>query len=318
VEAELGAQTAWVQEQVRQILREADPSAWRADRADALRQRVGSLVAMLKRRSGDASAEAAGVAALFPERLRSLGAAMERALPTESTRSRWAAFVGEVHPEYEALLASLPPSAAVPSHRPTNYARSLLHFASSAVGCTSVALFPHRSTQLVISLSFLAYAWSMEGARRISPRVNARLMRFYGAVAHPHEKFRINSGTWFATALVLLAAFASRPGMMAGLAVLGVADPVAALVGRRWGKHTLRAGRSLEGTLAFFVSGMIAAAGALALVGTGAVGTVFALAAAGALAGAIAELGTTTKLDDNLTIPVVVGAVVTLGTMGAF
>jgi dolichol kinase len=302
VEAELGAENAWVHEQVREILREADPSAWRADRAEALRQRVRSLVATLE-------------SAVFPERLRRLGSAMARALPTESTRSRWAAFVGEVHPEYEAVLAALPASAAVPNHRPTNYARSLMHFTSAAVGCASVALFPSRYTQLAISLSFFAYAWTMEGTRRMSPRINAHLMRLYGSVAHPHERFRVNSGTWFATALVLLSAFATRPGMMAGLAVLGVADPIAALVGRRWGRHMLRAGRSLEGTLAFFVSGTIAAVVGLAILHVAPATRLVELAALGAFVGAIAEL-VTKKLDDNLTIPLAVGAAVTLATLG--
>ncbi|MGO8998095.1 MAG: diacylglycerol/polyprenol kinase family protein [Polyangiaceae bacterium] len=213
------------------------------------------------------------------------------------------------------LLAASPPSADSPVSRPTNYARSLVHFVSAAVGCTSVALFPSRATQLIIAGSFFTYAWSMEAARRVSPEVNRRLMRFYGPIAHPHEYFQVNSATWFATALVLLAAFATRPGMMAGLAVLGVADPIAAMIGRRWGKHPLRAGRSLEGTLAFFVSGMLAAAAALALVGTGPLPRTVGLAAVAAFAGAIAELWAT-KLDDNLTIPVVVGAAVTIGTFG--
>jgi len=260
---------------------------------------------------------AGSVSLLVPDRLHRLGAAMERALPAESTRSRWAAFVGAVHPEYEALLASLPATQAVPNLRPTNYARSLMHFTSSAVGCVSVAAFPSRSTQIAISLAFFTYAWSMEGVRRASPRFNVWLMGFYKRVAHPHEHFRVNSATWFATALVLLAMFGTRPGMMAGLAVLGVADPIAALVGRRWGKHTLRAGRSLEGTLAFFGSGTVAAFIGLAIVSAGSIGTMAGLAALAGLVGAIAELATR-KLDDNLTIPLAVGAAVTLGTLGGF
>jgi dolichol kinase len=192
-----------------------------------------------------------------------------------------------------------------------------MHFASAAIGCASVATFPSRFTQLAIALSFFTYAWSMEAARRISPRFNARIMQFYARVAHPHEYVRVNSATWFATALVLLSAFATRPGMMAGLAVLGVADPVAGLVGRRWGRRMLRAGRSLEGTLAFFAAGMLASIGGLALLGLEPAGKVMALSAAAALAGAVAEL-VSTKLDDNLTIPVIVGTVVTLGTLSSF
>lgn len=310
--AEVGAHALWVQ-QVRDILREADPSAWRAERADELRRRVKEIVAAAQRRSSE------GAPARFRERVRTLVAAMERSLPVESTRSRWAAFVSEVHPEYEALLASMPADGlrAQPNHRPTNYARSLLHFASAGVGFASVALFPSRRTQLVISISFAVYAWSMEIVRRVSPGFNKRLMRFYGPVAHPHEHFRVNSATWFATALVLLATFSARPGMIAGLAVLGVADPLAALVGRRWGKHQLRAGRSLEGTLAFFLSGIVAAAAGLALVGIAPAGRTLGFAVAASIAGAMAELWTM-KLDDNLTIPLVVGAVVTAGLMAGF
>jgi dolichol kinase len=312
---EAADQAVWVREQVLTVLREADPSAWRADRAEELRQRIRAIVTALQRRSAEMAS--GGSSPRIAERLHSVVAAMERALPAESTRSRWAAFLGTVHPEYEALLEVLPKAAAVPSFRPTNYTRSLVHFASAATGCASVALFSSRVPQLVIAGTFFTYAWSMEGARKISPAVNKRLMRFYGPIAHPHEHVRINSATWFATALLLLAAFATRPGMMAALAILGVADPIAAFAGRRWGKHPIRDGRSLEGTLAFFASGVVAAAVGLALVGTGSVGKIAALSVVAALAGALAELWTM-KLDDNLTIPVVVGAVVTLGTLGSF
>jgi dolichol kinase len=314
LEAEMGLQAAWVRDEVRQILRDADPSAWRAEGAEELRQRVRAIVAMVRQRSSEALP--GGSSPRFAERLRSLVATMERALPAESSRSRWEAFVGTVHPEYEALLAALPPGQTAASHRPTNYARSLFHVTWAAVGVTSVALFPSRAVQLGVASTFATYAWSMEIVRRVSPAFNTRLMRLYGRVAHPHEWYRVNSATWFATALVLLAAFATRQGMIAALAVLGVADPLAALVGRRWGRHPLRAGRSLEGTLAFFVSGALAAAAALMLVGAGSAARVAGLAAAGALAGAFAELWTTTALDDNFTIPAAVGAIVTLGTLG--
>jgi dolichol kinase len=201
------------------------------------------------------------------------------------------------------------------NHRPTNYARSLFHLASAATGFASVALFPSRAVQLTIACAFVTYAWSMEIARRLSPAFNARIMRMYARVAHAHEWYRVNSATWYATALVVLAAFASRPGMIAGLAVLGVADPFAALVGRRYGRHKLRSGKSLEGALAFVASGTLAALGGLALLHTGSPEKMVALAFVAAVAGALAEVWISV-LDDNFTIPVVVGAVVTLGTLG--
>ena len=182
MEADLGVDALWVRDQVHEILRAADPGGWRADKAEELRRRVRALVAVVReRRTQNAAPEPSS--ARFAERLRSLAATMERALPAEPTRSRWAAFVGEVHPEYEALVAALPPGAGAASananHRPTNHARSLFHLASAAVGFASVATFPSRAVQLSIAGAFVTYAWSMEIARRASPAFNARIMRMY-------------------------------------------------------------------------------------------------------------------------------------------
>lgn len=204
--------------------------------------------------------------------------------------------------------------AARVTHRPANLARSLFHFSSAAVGLASVALLPSRGWLIAIAIAFVTYCWGMEIARRISPSINDRLMRFYGPIAHAHERHHVNSATWFATALVALALFGTKPAMMAALAVLGVADPIAAMVGRRWGRRKLRASRSLEGTLAFFVSGTVAAAIALVLGGVAHAGTVIGFAALAGLAGAVAELAST-RLDDNLTIPVAVGAVLTAASL---
>jgi dolichol kinase len=214
------------------------------------------------------------------------------------------------------VLARTKPAEATPLDtaagevRPTNYARSAFHFASATVALITVALFRSHDGILVIALVFAGYAWSMEIGRRLYPPMNARLMRFYGPIAHPHEYTRVNSATWYATALVALALFAARPVTMASLAVLGVADPIAAMVGRRWGKHMLRAGRSLEGTLAFVVSGTVAAAVALAVAGGMAPGEIVVLALLAAVAGAFAELFAT-SLDDNLLIPLTVAGALT-------
>lgn len=316
MEADLGTDALWVRDQVHEILRAADPGGWSADKAEELRRRVHAIVAAVRQRRTHVVAPGSS-SARFAERLRSLVATMERALPAESTRSRWTAFVGEVHPEYEAFVAALPPGADVasPNHRPTNYARSFFHLASAGTGFVAVAVLPSRAVLLAIACVFVTYVWSMEIVRRRSPAFNARIMRMYARVAHPHEWYRVNSGTWYATALVVLAAFASRPGMLAALAVLGVADPFAAFVGRRYGRHKLRSGKSVEGALAFVASGTLAALGGLALLPTGSIEKRIALAFVAAAAGAAAEVWISI-LDDNFTIPVVVGAVVTLGTMG--
>ncbi len=194
--------------------------------------------------------------------------------------------------------------------RPTNYRRNLFHVASATVALAGILFLPH-AWLIAVPGTCAFYAWCMEIGRRSSPRLNDRLMRFYAPLAHPHEHHSVNSGTWYASALFLLTLFATGPAMITAVVVLGVADPIAGFVGRRWGSRSLRAGRSLQGTLAFFASGTFAAAVALRLTHSASMAHVFSLAALAGFVGAVAELFST-KLDDNFTIPLAVGTVATV------
>ena len=87
----------------------------------------------------------------------------------------------------------------------------------------------------------------------------------------------------------------------AGMAILLTADAAAALIGRRFGKHKLVNGKSLEGTLAFVLTGTIAAAVCFLAVGTPYL-LPFALPAV--ILAATAELfQKQLKVDDNFSIP---------------
>ena len=162
-----------------------------------------------------------------------------------------------------------------------------------------------------------AWAWSLETIRRFSPRANRLMMWFFGPVAREDEWHRVNSGTWYMTALVLLALTYSTTLCVVGVTVLGVGDPVAGWVGRRFGRHRLASGRSWEGSLAFFV----AAAGAT-IVTLGwlpsplALGTAITIATVSAAVAAVTE-ALTRGIDDNLTIPLAAAAAAAL-TLTAF
>jgi dolichol kinase len=203
-------------------------------------------------------------------------------------------------------LRALPFGAAVrvPVTRPTNVTRSLFHVASGVVSLALLRLLPGRAWLIVASGAFFVAAWSMELARRRSGVVNERLMRFFAPIAHPHERHQVNSSTWYVTALLLLSLVSPLRAAEVGVVVLAVADPMAGLMGRRFGRIRLRAGRSLEGTLAFLVSGVLAVLALLTVFhGMLPWPTRVVLAGAGAVAGALAELFSG-RLDDNFTIPV--------------
>jgi len=221
----------------------------------------------------------------------------------------WAAFRRRAALAYEALAAGLRRlRVRVPSLRPRNYVRNIFHCANGLVALACVELLPGRTAMIVAAGAFLAFAWTMEIGRRASERWGRFAIAMFRPVIHPHEHTRVNSATWYVTALFLLAVFAPVASCALGVAVLGFADPAAAVVGRRFGRVRVRAGRSLEGTATFAAVGFGAAITVLSVFHPALAGArVAALAVTAALAGAIAELYSG-PLDDNFTIPVAVAA----------
>lgn len=101
------------------------------------------------------------------------------------------------------------------------------------------------------------------------------------------------------------------PAFIAAIAlgVMLVADTAAALIGRRFGKHRLYGSKTLEGSLAFVAAGTAFALLLLALAGEFRPAMI-AGAVTGVIAAALAELyRDLIQLDDNLTIPLLCGAV---------
>jgi dolichol kinase len=225
-------------------------------------------------------------------------------IPDEDARRAWLAFRKEVQPSYERLASALrEEDVLVPSLRPTNYARNVLHVASAASGILALELLPSWGATVALAASFAIAGWTLEITRRHSEAVNRFCLTLFGPTAHPHERERINSATWYTTALVLIALTGVIPAAVVALAVLGAGDPLAAIVGRRFGRIKLLHGRTLEGTLAFVVAGAVASGALLFLVHPAlGLGPIAAMCLAGAAAGAVTE-AVSRRVDDNLTIP---------------
>jgi dolichol kinase len=277
--------------QVHGVLSDIDPARWKDDAAATLRARLHALQDRLK----------------ASPRMAQLSAALSAALaelegPMADARARWLELKQRLQPAYEATAASLRAERVhVPSLRPTNYARNVFHVFSAAIAVVTIEL-ASPVVVLGIALAWAAFCWSCEFGRRRSEAMNRALMRFFAPVAHPHETFRVNSATWYATALLGLALTRDSALCVLAVTVLGVGDPVAALIGKRFGKVKLFHGRSLEGSLAFLVSAWAAAFGLLLAFHGLSPGRALAVAGAGALTGAVAEL-LSARVDDNLSIP---------------
>lgn len=296
------------------LLRKIDPASFHesieAD-ARAQLQRIIQRLQWLREASQDDLGKPGHDA--LPDKLGQLVEALERAqrIETATARAYWAAFQREVHPAYESLAAWLRTAhVAPPSLRPTNYSRNLFHIGSALTALVVILLAPSQGYLIAASAALCLTAWSLEIARRFRPDLNDRLMGFFGKVAHVHERYRVNSSTWYVTALLILAVATPKAVAALAVVVLGIGDPIAALVGRRFGKTRLRAGRSLEGSLGFVLSASLGSLVVAAMMMPGGIGRWALIAMGAGFAGAVAEVFST-KLDDNLTIPLAVAAAVT-------
>ncbi len=227
----------------------------------------------------------------------------------------WTRLCDELRERYDALSEALRAEAVdVPERRSPNRARTAFHITSALV-CLVLVEYVLAPWQMVVVAGIGAvWCWTMEIGRRFSADMNERLLRLFSAVSHPHERHTVNSATWYSTALVLMALLFTPRTCVVALVILGLADPAAAFVGRRWGRLRFKNGRSLEGTLTFVLVGAAAAFATLAIWHWSDLSSwkaAVAIAFGAALPAAVAEL-VTRKIDDNFAIPLAAGAGATL------
>jgi len=278
--------------QLHQLLSDIDPARWEDGMAGRLRPRLLELQRRMEERRGRFTA----LASTLKQEL--------AALDVQGTelRQRWLAFKQHVLPGYLELAKGLRAERIhVPSLRPTNYKRNLFHVGSAVVGLVSIQLMPMWMV-MAFAVCWAVIGWGSEIANRTSKRLRKLLFGVFGPLAHPHEHHRVNSATWYATALLLLALTQSKLLCTVGVAVLGFGDPAAAVFGRRFGRTQLVHGRTLEGTLAFIAASMAATFAAVSLGYPYPPGQALVVAQAASVAGAVAEL-VSLRVDDNFTVP---------------
>ncbi|MBM4377813.1 MAG: hypothetical protein FJ086_00670 [Deltaproteobacteria bacterium] len=278
--------------QLHRLLSDIDPARWEDGMAGRLRPRLQELQRQMEERRG----RFAALAATLKQEIDALD------VPGTELRQRWLAFKGHVLPGYIELAKGLRTERIhVPSLRPTNYKRNLFHVGSALVGLVSIQQMPLWMV-LAFAVAWAVFGWGSEIANRTSKRLRAILFSIFGPFAHPHEHHRVNSATWYATALLLLALTQSKVLCTVGVAVLGFGDPAAAVLGRRFGRLQLMHGRTLEGTLSFVAAATAASFTALSVGYPYGTRQALAVALAGSAAGALAEL-VSLRVDDNFTVP---------------
>ncbi len=184
----------------------------------------------------------------------------------------------------------------------TELLRKSIHLCSLSIPI--VYYFITREQALSVLIPFTIFALVVDITRYFFPPFSKVFYKVFSFMLRKHEmdskKKNLSGATYVLLAATLVILFFPKLFVIPAIAVLIIGDIFAALIGRKFGKHKFLR-KSLEGTLAFFVTGSIVilftpkVEGSLVeyLIG-------FAAVAVGAIAENLAYGWT----DDNLSIPV--------------
>jgi dolichol kinase len=136
--------------------------------------------------------------------------------------------------------------------------RKLIHLCSLSIPVVYY-LIP-RSTALIILGIMTAIALFLDLGRYLSPAIGKIFYKFFGFLLRKHEldhkKRNLNGATYVLLSAFICVLIFPKVIVITAFAILIISDSMAALIGRRFGKHKFLF-KSLEGTLAFFISGIV-------------------------------------------------------------
>ncbi len=183
--------------------------------------------------------------------------------------------------------------------------RKLIHLCSLSIPI--VYYFIPRTNAIIILSFFTIAAVTLDLSRYFNPNVGKVFYKLFGFLLRRHEidhkKKNLNGATYvFISGLICIIVF-PKVFFITAFSILIISDSVAALVGRKWGKHKFLS-KSLEGTLAFFISASIV------IFFTPKINwspTEYLIGIISAAIGAIVENVSFGFADDNLSIPISIG-----------
>ena len=76
-------------------------------------------------------------------------------------------------------------------------------------------------------------------------------------IAREHEKKSIGAHIYFALAAFIIVYFFPKDIAIGSIVVATLGDAIAAIIGKPFGKHRFKNGKSLEGSLAFFITSLL-------------------------------------------------------------
>ncbi len=167
--------------------------------------------------------------------------------------------------------------------------------------------FISKKTALTILIPLTIISVTIDFGRYYIKKLNDIVQKIFGYILREHEndfqKKNLNGASYVLIAATLTLWIFPKIFFITAFAALIICDTSAALIGRKFGKHKFLS-KSLEGTLAFFVSGCIL------IFFTPKVANIpgeYIIGFVAVAVGAIVENISYGWADDNLTIPLSIG-----------
>jgi dolichol kinase len=180
--------------------------------------------------------------------------------------------------------------------------RKIVHLATLSIPI-GYAMLPEKVVVTLLLPLFLGFL-TVDLLRHYHSGMASLFQKYFlGTVLREEERDTLMGSTYFLFSSTLVILFFPKPIAIVSLLILILSDTAAALVGKGVGRIRIF-GKTLEGSLAFFVSSLI---------------IVWVYPGLGRFWGSVAALGATLiellpiRLDDNLTIPLVAGAIMFFG-----
>lgn len=183
--------------------------------------------------------------------------------------------------------------------------RKLIHLCSLSIPI--IYYFIQRTSAIIILSIFTFAAILLDLSRYFYPAIGKVFYSIFGFLLRKHEvdhkKKNLNGATYVFISALICALIFPKIFFVTGFTILIISDSSAALIGRKFGRHKFLA-KSLEGTLAFFLSACIV------ILFTPKIEnhlTEYLIGFIASAIGAIVENISFGFADDNLSIPISIG-----------
>ncbi|MGC2423778.1 MAG: diacylglycerol/polyprenol kinase family protein [Nitrospirota bacterium] len=164
-------------------------------------------------------------------------------------------------------------------------------------------IFLGRARGLPVLAALTAVATAIDASRFVFPEFNYFIFRHFRAFVRESERNTFTGTPSYLMGMLGSFFLFSLPVAVCAIIFLACGDVSATIVGERWGTVKISGVKSLQGTIAFFAASLISGA----IAGSYWQGLPFYVVAAGALTASVVEI-LPLKFNDNLTIPIISGA----------